>query len=154
MVAKKKTKSAFDSKFTSASGLTQRIVGVREERGAKEQLPLLSISFKDFDHSQCPPGQTYEEWCNSGRLVDLMKKFEEICQHNRIEAMQMKMLKIYDDCPSNSHFKIPPHIEGNVQWGTIQRIGGQKPRLAGYIIDSVFYAVFLDENHLFYPSKK
>lgn len=57
-------------------------------------------------------------------------------------------------CITNSKFSIPSFIIGEVQRGTIQRIGGQKPRLAGYIIGSVFYPVFLDKDHLFYQSTK
>ena len=66
----------------------------------------------------------------------------------------MKLLKVYGEFPKHSEFSKPSFIEGEVEWGTIQRIGGQKPRLAGYIIGSVFYPVFLDKEHKFYPSTK
>lgn len=83
-----------------------------------------------------------------------MKKFIAVCSYNVIEAKEERLLKVYGDFPSNSLFSIPPHIKGEVKWGTIQKIGGQKPRLAGYIIGSVFYPVFLDKEHLFFPTKK
>lgn len=154
MAKGKRGKSAFDSKFSGLQGMTDRKVANRQERKVAEQMPLLSINFKDFDRNQCPPGQDFEDWQKSGRLKDLMNKFVDVCQCTVVEAQQLKMLKIYGRFPENSDFKIPAHIEGEVQWGTLQRIGGQKPRLAGYIDGSVFYAVFLDENHRFYPSGK
>ena len=76
----------------SIAASDSRTANVRTERKVKDELPLMTFNFKDFD--------------------------------------------------------------GEVAWGTIQRIGGQKPRLAGYVIGSVFYPVFLDKDHLFFPSKK
>lgn len=149
-----KQKSRFDSKFKSSSLLGGRKENVRKERAITDEPPKLSFNFKDFDIQQCPPGQTFEDWERKGRLSVLMKKFEEVCAYNRREAEQHKLLKVYGDFPPHSKFTKPSHIEGEVEWGTIQRIGGQKPRLAGYIIGSVFYPVFLDYDHLFYPIKK
>lgn len=152
MAAKKKSK--FDSKFKSTSPSDSRTVNVRNERNVKCDLPKLSLNFKDFDFNQCPPGQTFEQWQKEGMLSKLMQKFVDVCSNNVVEAKEKKLLKVYGDFPHNSKFSIPPYIMGEVQWGTIQRIGGQKPRLAGYIIGSVFYPVFLDKDHLFCPSTK
>lgn len=154
MGSKKKNKSIFDSPFSISTQLSGRKENVRTERAVRESLPLLSLNFKDFDHTQCPPGQTYEDWQASGRLADLMNKFEQVCQMTRPEAVSQKVLKIYGYFPEHGDFHKPQHIQGEVEWGTIQRIGGQKPRLAGHIIGSIFYPVFLDEDHRFYPSEK
>lgn len=147
-------KSKFDSKFKSSAPSDSRRENERNERAVKEDLPKLSLNFKDFDWNQCPPGQTFEEWEKEKRLSVLMKKFVDVCMYNRTEAMQMKCLKVYGAFPDNSEFRKPEHIKGEVEWGTIQRIGGQKPRLAGYIIGSVFYPVFLDRDHKFYPTSR
>lgn len=154
MGSKKRNKSIFDSPFSISSPLAGRKENVRTERPVRESLPLLCLNFKDFDHTQCPPGQTYEEWQENGRLAVLMNKFEQVCQMTRPEAISQQVLKIYGNFPEQGDFRKPQHIQGEVEWGTIQRIGGQKPRLAGYIIGSVFYPVFLDEEHRFYPSEK
>ena len=154
MASNQKKSSRFDNKFCSTTPTEKRKVGVRDERKVKDDLPKMCLNFKDFDFNQCPPGQTLTEWEQDQLLSELMNKFISICSYNRIEAVQLKLLKIYGDFPKNSDFHIPPHIQGEVHWGTIQRIGGQKPRLAGYIIDSVFYPVFLDKNYRFYPSSK
>lgn len=150
----RKQKSQFDNKFKSTTVSDSRKAAVREEKKVKDELPKLSVNFKDFDFNQCPPGQTLETWEKERMLSKLIKKFIDICAYNRIEAIQQRLLKIYGKFPENSEFEIPPHVQGDVEWGTIQRIGGQKPRLAGYFIGAVFYPVFLDEDHLFYPTSR
>ena len=152
MAAKKK--SRFDNKFKSTAASDSRTANVRTERKVKDDLPKLSFNFKDFDFNQCPPGQTLDKWQESNMLDKLLRKFIDVCACTRPEAEQKELLKVYGKFPTKSQFKIPKHIEGEVAWGTIQRIGGQKPRLAGYIIESVFYPVFLDKDHLFFPSEK
>ena len=153
-MARGKKQSKFDNKFRSSTPVDSRKADIREERKVKDELPKLSLNFKDFDFSQCPPGQTLEEWEKVRMLSRLMEKFISVCSYNRLEATQQRLLKVYGAFPENSEFSIPQHIQGDVEWGTIQRIGGQKPRLAGYIIGSVFYPVFLDKDHKFYPSNK
>jgi hypothetical protein len=152
MVARKK--STFDNKFKSITVSDNRTANIRTERRVKDEQIKLSLNFKDFDFKQCPPGQTLETWQEDKILDKLVKKFIDVCACSRIEALQKGLLKVYDAFPVNSQFKIPNHIQGDVEWGTIQRIGGQKPRLAGYIIGSTFYPVFLDKEHLFFPSPK
>lgn len=149
----KNKKSRFED-WAKSSVLPERKAGVRSERPVAEETTLLTLNFKDFDFAQCPPGQTLAEWERKAWLSKLMEKFIQISSKTYAEATQEKMLKIYGAFPVHSHFKFPAHIHGDVRWGTIQRIGGQKPRLAGYIIGSTFYPVFLDMEHRFYPSEK
>jgi hypothetical protein len=153
-MGKKTNKSKFDNKFKGVSHIDERQANVRNERQVKEKLAKLCFNFKDFDESQCPPGQILDDWQKEKRLSILVKKFIDISAYNIVEAQQLKFIKIYDKFPKNSHFSIPVHIQGDVRWGTVQRIGGQKPRLAGYFIGPVFYPVFLDKDHLFYPTNK
>lgn len=75
-------------------------------------------------------------------LDKLVRKFIDVCACTRPEAEQKGLLKVYGEFPANSLFRIPKHIEGEVAWGTIQRIGGQKPRLAGYIIENLYSILF------------
>lgn len=154
MAKRNKGISIFDNAFSSTASLPARKANIRAEREVKDYIPLLNLNFKDFDRNQCPPGQTFEEWQKSGRLAQLMIKFEAICKMTRPEAEANQVLKVYGKFPSKSDFVQPAHIQGDVEWGTIQKIGGQKPRLAGYIIGNTFYPVFLDENHRFYISEK
>jgi hypothetical protein len=154
-MAAKKNQSKFGAnKFKSGIPSDSRTTNVRQERKVAEDAPKLTFNFKDFDFSQSQVGQTLEQWQTEKLLAKLVQKFIEVSACTRQEAEQMGLLKIYGEFPKKSAFKIPQYIEGEVAWGTIRKIGGQKPRLAGYIIGSVFYPVFLDKDHLFYPSEK
>lgn len=153
-MVKRRNKSVFDDPFASSARQSERKENAREERTVKESMPLLCLNFKDFDHSQCPPGQTYDDWQKSGKLAKLMVKFEQVCQMTRAEAASQGVIGIYGKFPERGDFKQPSYIQGKVEWGTIKNIGGQQTRLAGYFIGHVFYPVFLDEKHRFYPSEK
>lgn len=150
----RKTTGTFDNVFVNQNSNPKRLVNIRDERDVPEDKIFMNINFKDVDMNQCPPGQNYSDWEDLKLLSSLMKKFESICQTTRMEAVAQKYIKVYGKFPSNSHFKCPDHIRGDVEWATIQRVGGQKIRVAGYLIKNVFYPVFLDKDHLFYPSTK
>ena len=125
----------------------------RNERPVTEEMPLMLFSFKDFQHNdQIPPGQTYAEWQEIKRLSYMLEKFGHICNVNRIEAIQKKFIKVYGNFPSNSKFR-NPFPDSELEWAVVMSIGGQKSRVAGYIIDHIFYVVFLDAEHKFYPSE-
>ena len=86
-------------------------------------------------------------------LAPLMTKLVELSNKNRVIASQEGCLSTYDTFPKDSDFKKPKYIEGDVQWATIKDVGGQLHRVAGYIVDNVFYVVFLDKEHKFYKMK-
>lgn len=148
-------KSRLDNPFKSRRELDERKQNTRTEHKVADEKPLIVFSFKDFDDSQCPPGQTFKQWELDGLLSDLFTKLVDLSSKNRIEAEQQKVVKVYGDWPKeHTDYKLPSHIQGEVDWGTIQKIGGQKARVAGYMIENVFYVVFLDKNHKFYKSEK
>jgi hypothetical protein len=124
----------------------------REEKKTKEDLPKIVFSFKDFDKTQ---GQLHEEWQKDKLLAYMLEKFNEICKCNIVEALQQNMIKIYDGFPERSEFKYPKTVtwDEKIKWAVIMNIKGQKPRVAGHIIDNVFYVVFLDKEHKFFPSE-
>lgn len=144
----------FKNRIKPQAKLSSRPQNNREERLVKDIQPLLCFSLKDFDFTQCPPGQSFEEWQKEELLAYLMTKIGYICQCSVPEAVQKKFIKIYNDFPPRSDFKSPKFIEGDVKWAVIMDIKGQKARVAGHIIDNVFYIVFLDRDHLFYKMKK
>jgi len=150
-MSKRKKKRRFDSRTTHK---IERKAKIREERRVKEELPLMFFSFKDFQfNQQTPPGQTYGEWQKQELLAYMLDKFGYICNVNRIEAEQQKFIKVYGEFPPSSKFQ-NPFPESDLVWAVINKIKGQKGRVAGYIERNVFYVVFLDANHLFYPSLK
>jgi hypothetical protein len=147
-------KSNKNNKFNALSSSIDRKANNRMERHVAEERPLMLFSFKDFQHdSQIPPGQTYIDWQEAGYLAYMLEKFGHICNVNRIEAEQNRFLKIYGAFPENSEFE-NPFPDRQLAWGVVMKIGGQKGRVAGHIIDNVFYVVFLDIEHSFYPSEK
>lgn len=133
----------------------ERKHNTREEKKVKEDLPKVVFSFKDFDVKQIPPGQSYSEWQKNELLAYMVEKFGEICKYSIAEAQQQGMIKIYGDFPVSSGFKYPNTVvqEKDIKWAVIMKIKGQEPRVAGHIIGNVFYVVFLDAKHVFFPSK-
>ena len=142
-----------NNKFKARLGLDERPQDTRSEKKVKGEIPLLVFSFKDFDSNQCPPGQTFKEWEKGELLAPLMTKLVELSNKNRVIASLEGCLSTYDTFPEDSDFKKPKYIEGDVQWATIKDVGGQLHRVAGYIVDNVFYVVFLDKEHKFYKMK-
>ena len=150
----KNNNGRFNNKFKSTRSPNERESNIRNEKKVKEEIRLILFSFKDFDKNQCPPGQNFEEWEKEGLLSKLMEKLIALNNTNIVEAQQKKIIELYDSFPPTSDFSVPKYIEGDVRWGTIQDIGGQKHRVAGYLIDNVFYIVFLDKDHKFWKMKK
>ena len=146
--------SKFINKFTNKKKSDSRKENIREERHIEGDSPKVTFSLKDIDKNQIPPGQTYEEWTRKGLLPYLLEKLEYISQKTMEEAIREGFIKVYGDFPPRSDFKHPLHIATDVKWAVIMNIKGQKGRVAGHIIDNVFYIVFLDLDHLFYKMKK
>jgi hypothetical protein len=147
-------KSKKNNKFNALDSTIDRKANSRSERQVAEERPLMLFSFKDFQYNaQIPPGQSYSQWQEDKLLAYMLEKFGYICNVNRLEAEQRKFIKNYGEFPANSEFN-NPFPDRELAWGVIMKIGGQKGRVAGHIIDHVFYVVFLDFEHKFYPSEK
>lgn len=137
-------------KFKGKGTADKRAENNREEKKvSRERYPLL-FSLKDWDASQCPPGQTWAEWEKEGLLVPLLEKMVQLSQKDRVEATQQQCIKVYGSFPVRSDFKVPKFMESEVSWAVIEDVGGQKHRVAGYMIDNIFYVVFLDKDHRFW----
>lgn len=147
--------SRFGSKkFSSRGKYEERVQNTRSEKKVAGEIPLLVFSFKDFDTVQCPPGQTFEQWEKEGLLSKFATKLVDLSQKNIVKAQQQELITIYGKFPENSDFKCPKYIQDDdVQWAVIKDVGGQLHRVAGYIINNVFYVVFLDKDHKFYKMK-
>ncbi|WP_289757119.1 hypothetical protein [Muribaculum intestinale] len=143
-----------EQRFATKKKADKRIENSRNEKAVEGDLPKVVFSLKDFDRSQIPPGQTFEDWEKFGHLSYLMQKLEYISQKNIVEAINEGYIKVYGSFPPNSDFTHPSHIASDVNWAVIMKINGQKGRVAGHIINNVFYIVFLDIEHLFYKMKK
>lgn len=58
-----------EQRFAAKKKADKRKEYLRTEKAVEGDLPKVVFSFKDFDKSQIPPGQTYEEWQEKGYLV-------------------------------------------------------------------------------------
>ena len=143
-----------NNNFKAQSSSIDRKNNNRTERQVEEEKPLMLFSFKDFQYnSQIPPGQTYKDLEEKKILSYILEKFGSLCNVNRIEAEQQRLIKVYGEFPENSEFYNPFQDE-TLDWAVIMKVSGQKGRIAGYIKGHIFYVVFLDAEHKFYPSEK
>lgn len=142
------------NKTKAQSGKKARSVDNMPTRDVAEDLKKVVFSFKYLDFSQCPPGQTFNEWQSEGLLDDFAKVLSEISDKTIDAAKADKSIELYGEFPSLSDFKVPDKLDPNLNWGTIRKIGGQKPRVAGFFRDNIFYVVFMDMEHKFSKSTK
>ena len=75
---------------------------------------------------------------------------------NKVKEFLKKddLIIILSDVAHGNFLGLSAIIPENNKYVLNQRVGGQKIRVAGYLIKNVFYPVFLDKEHLFYPSTK
>jgi hypothetical protein len=113
---------------------------------------FLLFSLRNFDITQ---GQNFNDWEQEGLLSSAMELLKAHSDKTIPEAEKNK-LKIYNDLngsmPKGSEFKFPATIKEKPLWASL-RLGGSK-RIVGHITDNIFYIVFLDKDHKFYPSEK
>jgi hypothetical protein len=120
----------------------------------KSQLPIkparkeMLFSFRDFDHTQ---GQTFAQWGDAELLRVLLDKMKEYSRKTIPEA-QRASFTIYGAFPPHSRFTSPKHIIPDALWASMHIQG--KECIAGHLIDNVFYVVFLDREHHFWPTEK
>jgi hypothetical protein len=98
-------------------------------------------------------GETIEQWSEQGLLETLMLRMKYVGQLTIYEAKQNKYVKEYHkvDFPENSKFSEPKHVQ-NVTWAVMHITDKSKEVVAGYIEDDVFYIIFLDKEHAFWPT--
>jgi hypothetical protein len=129
----------------------------RDEKKVSDTKDLLTFSFKDFDESQpLNNPQSFDSWAAEGTLKTFLTRLKDLSNLTRDEAINQSQIKIYGDFPPSdkTDFHHPSHVDINVAWGVIKAIGNQKCTVAGYIVESTFYVVFLDKDHRFWISTK
>jgi hypothetical protein len=136
----------------------QRKQGNEERRGSKKEHKVI-LSFEFLDIMQ---GQSCKDWDKNN---DLIKLVEIGCTLNKLtvaRALAEQIIIQYDitdntkwnenNMPKNSKWKYPTTVPRNeVPWSKIEL--GRKLRVIGYLDDNIFYVVFLDNEHRFFPSK-
>ena len=131
----------------------QRNVDTKAQKStAKDN--FYSISFKYFKDTDIDPAQSINTWKAEDRILDMLLALKDISSNNAT-IVQTSRLTLYGEYPSKdkNEFPLPADLPSEIKWGTIQYIGGQKARIAGFLKDSIFYLVYLDKNHRFWITK-
>lgn len=126
---------------------------IREQGKRKayvEQERRLTFSFTKLDKTQ---GQTIKEWEDLGLLAVLITRTQSVGQMSTRVAYANQSIKQYSkvDFPPNSEFKKPNHIP-DVTYTSMHITPNSKEVIVGYVESDVFYIVFLDKDHQFWPS--
>ncbi len=116
-----------------------------------EKIQFLVFSLRDLDRVQ---GEHFENWEENQILAKALNRIHGFCRMTLKQAINEKLIKIYGKgMPKNSKYCHPNHVHDDVQWASI-RIQG-KERIIGYVEHNfIFQIVFMDKEHLFYPSEK
>jgi hypothetical protein len=122
--------------------------GKREIQEKKRRKISFSVTMHIPDQ-----GQTFEEWEEAGLAAPLFERMKFVGQFSVQEALQNQYIKQYTkvDFPPESGFLQPRHITG-VTWAVMHVANHSKEVVAGYIEDNIFFVVFLDREHQFWPS--
>jgi hypothetical protein len=121
---------------------------IQGKSGKEPEQKELSFSFKDFDHTQ---GQTFLQWEKESLLSVMLDKLKEYSRKTVMEARKANFT-IYNSFPPNSLFKYPKYITEDAEWASMHIQG--KECIAGHLVGNIFYIVFLDRDHQFWPTGK
>ena len=110
----------------------------------------ISFCFSKIDKTQ---GETIEQWEQLGLLSTFIEKTQQISNLEYQHALAKQLIKQYTKVgfPENSEFKEPKHVNPNC-WAVIHITQNSKEVVVGYIENNIFYIVFLDKEHKFWPT--
>ena len=133
---------------TNSENRYDRKNGTRPSVGQKSK--TISFSWEKLDSVQ---GQRIPEWEKEGLLSKLCLRLQQIGQFDATNALGQQLIKQYTQVgfPPKSKFTVPKHVSPSY-WGVIHITPNSKEVVAGYIEEDVFYIVFLDKEHHFWPS--
>jgi hypothetical protein len=106
------------------------------------------VSLKHFDSSQ---GQNFEQWEGSGLLSKLVERWRAHSSKPMLQCLDKKF-HMYGQFPANSEFRHPKYVPPDAVWASMHI--QNKQCVGGHIIGNVFYLVFLDWDHKFWPVEK
>ena len=111
----------------------------------------ISFSLTKLDVTQ---GQSLNLWETEGLLSVLCTRLQQIGQYTAQEALAKQLIKQYTKVgfPDKSAFNPPKHIPPPNYWAVIHITPKSKEVVAGFIDNDIFYIVFLDKEHKFWPT--
>ena len=143
------------SRAQSQSKSKRRNEDTRDKNVASERKLNISFSFEHFRGVDSKGvGQTWDQWHSEGLIVPLLMKLQHLSSITPDIANSEKTLSRYGQFPAESFFTCPEELKGK-NWGSIRKLGsGGKVRVAGFYGEhNVFYIVFLDKDHQFWPTE-
>jgi hypothetical protein len=131
--------------------------GQEERRGSKKD-PKVVLSFEYLDIKQ---GQSFKDWSKNNDLLKLVERGQILNRHTVSQALAQQLIVQYDitdktkwsqdNMPKVSKFEYPTTVpRSDIPWSKMEL--GRKLRVIGYLEMNVFYVVFLDNEHKFFPS--
>jgi hypothetical protein len=114
------------------------------EKGPSE----FCVSLKHFDSSQ---GQSFEHWEQAGFLSKLLERWRAQSSKPMLQCFDRKFHR-YGAFPLKSGFRHPRHVPPDAVWASMHI--QSKECVGGHVIGNVFYVVFLDCDHKFWPVEK
>ncbi|MEI3799188.1 MULTISPECIES: hypothetical protein [unclassified Chitinophaga] len=96
-------------------------------------------------------GQTSAEWQRLGFLASMIEMMRHLNKYTCEEALRDGSIKQYGKWPEHSEFTEPIHLP-HKNWGSMHITKKSKEVVAGFFEEDVFYIVFLDKDHVFYPT--
>lgn len=112
--------------------------------------PTISFCFSKMDKTQ---GETIELWERLGLLSTFIARTQQISNIEYQQVLAEQLIKQYTKVgfPENSEFKEPKHVNPNY-WAVIHITPNSKEVVVGYLENNIFYIVFLDKEHKFWPT--
>lgn len=131
--------------------------GHEEKRGSKKD-PKVVLSFEYLDIKQ---GQTLKDWSLNNDLLKLVEMGQSLNKLTVSQALAQQLIVQYDtkdmtkwtqqNMPKVSKFEYPTIVPiESIPWSKIEL--GRKLRVIGYLELNIFFVVFLDNEHKFFPS--
>ncbi len=122
------------------------------EKYLKEDKETKELFFEDFLKNIQKILDDFKGDVTQSLLSDFFEKLVVLSKETKTILKQRDMIHIYANFPNSkiNDFKMPKNIPADVKWGTIQDVGHQKVRVAGFTIENIFYVVFLDKDHKFW----
>ncbi|CAN7724311.1 hypothetical protein LJR290_006147 [Variovorax sp. LjRoot290] len=112
---------------------------------------LLSFNFKQLDFEQ---GHNFDGWRERDLLCEMLTRMKDLSSRtiNELRSTKDSAFSIYAEFPKKTAFKHPKHVPEDAVWARFHVKG--EPVVAGHLVGSVFYVVFLDGEHQFYKTDK
>lgn len=134
-------------KIRNKSKQSQKALKGKSENLHDDILKPVLFSLKDFDTTQ---GQYFTDWHECELLVGMLERIKCLSSMTVKEAERGKSFTIYP-CfsPNTKVFVYPIGVTDDARWASFHIQG--KERIIGHIVKNIFYIVFLDKDHEFWP---